>query len=113
MILQMKPKQSPANEGRRELHFDNGWTRRQFLSTGAMSAAALALGGPSFGRQSQAPANGPAPLRGRFVTHVSIVRVNQIEVTPTRNIGEDESALNSPAHIRSRSDAFRPGCPNG
>jgi hypothetical protein len=52
-------------------------------------------------------------MRGRFLTHVSIVRANQIEVTPTRNIGEDESALNSPAHIRSRSDAFRRGCPNG
>jgi len=52
-------------------------------------------------------------MRGRFLTHVSVVRVNQIEVTPTRNIGEDESALNSPAHIRSRSDAFRRGCPGG
>ena len=29
-------------------------------------------------------------LQGRFVTHVSVVRVNQIEVTPTRSIGEDE-----------------------
>lgn len=52
-------------------------------------------------------------MRGRFLTHVSVVRVNQIEVTPTRNIGEDESALNSPAHIRSRSDAFRRGSPGG
>lgn len=52
-------------------------------------------------------------MRGRYLTHVSVVRVNQIEVTPTRNIGEDEAPLNSPAHIRSRSDAFRRGCPDG
>jgi hypothetical protein len=50
---------------------------------------------------------------GRFLTHVSIVRVNQIEVSPTRSIGQDESPLNSPAHIRSRRDAFARGCPEG
>jgi hypothetical protein len=52
-------------------------------------------------------------MRGRSLTHVSVVRVNQIEVTPTRSIGEDESPLNSPAHIQSRNDAFRRGCPDG
>ena len=31
-----------------------------------------------------------------FLTHVSVVRVNQIEVTPTRSIGEDEAADNRP-----------------
>jgi hypothetical protein len=52
-------------------------------------------------------------MRGRFVTHVSVVRVNQIEVTRYRNIGEDEAALNSPDHIRSRREAFAQGAPNG
>jgi hypothetical protein len=52
-------------------------------------------------------------LRGRYLTHISVVRVNQIEVTRTRNLGEDESALNSPAHIRSRREAFSRGCPDG
>jgi hypothetical protein len=47
------------------------------------------------------------------LTHVSVVRVNQIEVTPTRNIGEDEAPLNSPDHIRSRREAFADGCPGG
>jgi len=54
-----------------------------------------------------------SPLRGRFLTHVSVVRVNQIEVTPTRSIGEDEAADNTPAHIRSRREAFELGCPGG
>ncbi|GGG88862.1 hypothetical protein GCM10011585_36200 [Edaphobacter dinghuensis] len=54
-----------------------------------------------------------SPLQGRFLTHVSVVRVNQIEVTPTRSIGEDEHLDNSPGHIRSRREAFARGCPNG
>lgn len=55
-----------------------------------------------------------APLmRGRHITHVSIVRVNQIEVTPQRSIGEDEASDNRPALIQSRRDAFARGCPDG
>ena len=44
---------------------------------------------------------------------VSIVRVNQIEVTPTRSIGQDEVADNSIARIQSRRDAFARGCQQG
>lgn len=83
------------------------WTRRQFLSSAAGAAAALGLSGT---RAWGAEAGG---LRGRYVTHVSIVRVNQIEVTPTKNIGEDEAADNRPERIRSRRDAFARGCPGG
>jgi hypothetical protein len=39
--------------------------------------------------------------------------VNQIEVTPTRNLGDDEAADNRPEHIRSRREAFARGCPGG
>jgi hypothetical protein len=60
-----------------------------------------------------APAANTDPLTGRFVTHVSVVRVNQIEVTPTRSIGQDESADNRPERIRSRREAFARGCPDG
>jgi hypothetical protein len=83
-------------------------TRREFLSSAAGSAATLAFAGkqalglPAF-----------TPLRGRFLTHVSVVRVNQIEVTPTRNLGEDEAPLNSPDHIRHRREAFAAGWPGG
>jgi Domain of Unknown Function with PDB structure (DUF3863)/Domain of Unknown Function with PDB structure (DUF3864) len=41
------------------------------------------------------------------------VRVNQIEVTPDRSIGLDESPDNSPDRIRERRDAFARGCPQG
>jgi hypothetical protein len=86
-------------------------TRRQFLRDAAASAGARALFGaekPAWGAQKSA-----AGMRGRFLTHISVVRVNQIEVTRTRNLGQDESALNSPAHIRSRREAFARGCPDG
>jgi hypothetical protein len=85
------------------------WTRREFLSTATGAAASLAFAGGA----SSALAAATSPLRGRFLTHVSIVRVNQIEVTPTHSIGEDEAADNTPAHIRSRREAFERGCPGG
>jgi hypothetical protein len=89
---------------------DSFWTRRTFLKQ-AGSAASLALAPLA----SNAFINGPSKsaLQGRFLTHVSVVRVNQIEVTPTRSVGEDEAADNSPDHIRSRREAFTRGCPGG
>lgn len=89
----------------------NSWTRREFINRGAGSAAVWALA-PRAGNAVAQGAGRPA-LKGRFLTHVSLVRVNQIEVTPTRSIGQDESADNSPAQIRSRREAFLRGCPNG
>ena len=82
--------------------------RRKFLSTAAGTAASLAFAGNQSARAYEA-----TPLQGRFITHVSVVRVNQIEVTPTRSIGEDEVPDNSPAKIRSRREAFARGCPGG
>ncbi len=81
------------------------------MSRAAGSAASLALVQP--GQNAFANAVGTSGLRGRFVTHVSVVRVNQIEVTPTRSIGQDEAADNRPELIRSRREAFARGCPNG
>ncbi len=83
------------------------WSRRRFLG-GAVGAAALALG-----NGVPVLAERPSPLRGRFLTHVSIVRVNQIEVRPDRSIGLDEAGDNSSDKIRSRREAFARGCPDG
>ena len=84
------------------------WSRRQFLGNGVAGAAALALG-----NSSQLLSQGKSPLRGRFLTHVSVVRVNQIEVRPDRSIGLDEAGDNSPDKIRARREAFARGCPDG
>jgi len=87
------------------------WNRREFLNGALASAGSLALAGTgpnAFGANAKI-----SPLQGRFLTHVSVVRVNQIEVTRTRSIGQDESPDNSPACIRARREAFAKGCPDG
>jgi hypothetical protein len=91
--------------------FNGGWTRRQFLEVAAGATASFALAGVAESAFAH-PAN-TSPLRGRYLTHVSVLRVNQIEVTPTRSIGDDEAADNRPDHIRSRREAFERGCPGG
>src|SRR6201987_2211096 len=87
------------------------WTRRQFLNGASASAASLALAG--IPRGASPASGGTSPMRGKYLTHVSVVRVNQIEGTPTRSIGDDEARDNSPDHIRSRREAFERGCPGG
>jgi uncharacterized protein DUF3863/uncharacterized protein DUF3864 len=87
------------------------FTRRKFLSGAAGSGALLALS--RLGESPLAYGAGMSALQGRFVTHVSVVRVNQIEVTPNRSIGDDEAPDNHPDHIRSRREAFAHGCPDG
>ena len=83
-------------------------TRRRFLNQAGVSAAAFAIG--SLPARAWASAT---PMRGRFLTHVSVLRVNQIEVTPTRNIGEDEAVDNRPERVHSRREAFARACPDG
>lgn len=85
-------------------------TRRRFLRDAVSVAGSTAASATGFADVGVGMAT---PMRGRFLTHVSVVRVNQIEVTRTRSIGEDEAALNSPEHIRSRREAFARGCPEG
>ena len=86
------------------------WTRRKFLASMAGCAASAASARPG-GRHTTGAVF--TPFRGRFLTHISVVRVNQIEVTPTRSIGKDEAAANRPECIRSRREAFAKGCPEG
>jgi hypothetical protein len=97
-------------DGAREMASDGHWTRRKFLKRTLGSAASLALVDATSEALS---VDRPSGLRGRFITHVSVVRVNQIEVTPTRNLGDDETADNRPERIRSRREAFARGCPGG
>jgi Domain of Unknown Function with PDB structure (DUF3863)/Domain of Unknown Function with PDB structure (DUF3864) len=89
------------------------WTRREFLGGAAIAAASLALDATRLSAQTKPGPAGSSMLRGRFLTHVSVVRVNQIEVTPTRSIGEDEAADNRPELIRTRREAFERGFPGG
>jgi hypothetical protein len=90
---------------------DISTSRRRFLTGIAGVTACIALSE----RQAIAEKAGTdtSLFAGRFVTFVSVVRVNQIEVTPSRSIGDDEAAENSPDKIRVRREAFAKGCPNG
>jgi hypothetical protein len=87
------------------------WNRRQFLNRAAASAGSLALA--TTAKNALGAVVTPPALQGRFLTHVSVVRVNQIEVTPNRSIGLDEVADNRPERIRGRREAFARGCPDG
>jgi Domain of Unknown Function with PDB structure (DUF3863)/Domain of Unknown Function with PDB structure (DUF3864) len=86
-------------------------SRRRFLGAAAGAAASFAL--PRSVLSVPAFAESSSAIRGRFLTHVSVVRVNQIEVTPNRSIGLDESGDNSTDYIRSRRESFGRGCPDG
>jgi hypothetical protein len=90
---------------------DRTWTRREFLESAMASAATLAFVEPA--QRVLGAVTNASGLRGRFITHVSVVRVNQIEVTPTHSIGDDEVPDNRPERIRSRREAFARGCPEG
>jgi len=89
--------------------------RREFLTKAATAAAGIVL--PALLPEVSSPASSSplgSPLLGnRFVTHISLVRVNQVEVSPDRSIGEDESRDNTVDEVRARRDAFTRGCPAG
>jgi len=90
-------------------------SRREFLvgSTGL----ALSLGRPAILR----PHSGNndrnqialSLMGNRFVTHVSVISVDGVEVTRDRGIGGDVSGSNGPDRIRARRDAFQRGSPSG
>ncbi len=80
-------------------------TRRQF----AAGAAGLAL--LSKERAHAMPDRLPSLIGGRFLTFNSIIRVNQIEVTRSHNVGADEGASHTPARVQAMRDALERGMP--
>lgn len=50
---------------------------------------------------------------GRFLTFNTVIRVNQIEVSRDRNVGEDERALHTPAKVIAFRNAVAEGFPGG
>ena len=57
---------------------------------------------------------GEQPLLGkRILTFVSVIRVNQIEVTRDRNAGEDEGSKHTVEEVRSLRDNFQKAFPGG
>jgi len=54
-----------------------------------------------------------ALMGNRFLTFNTVIRVNQIEVSRNRNIGEDERALHTPARVVAFRNALAEGFPGG
>jgi hypothetical protein len=85
--------------------------RREFMKkAGAGLLAAGALPGPRPGLRPV-----PAPVKSldgrRILTFNSVIRVNQIEVTRTRNEGFDEADIHTSENVRALRDAFAAGWP--
>jgi hypothetical protein len=58
------------------------------------------------------PADDTSRLMGnRFLTFNAVIRVNQIEVSRDKNVGEDERALHTPARVTRYRDAVEAGFP--
>ena len=87
--------------------------RREFMKkAGAGLIAAGALPGPGPCPAGPAAAVAAKPLDGRRVlTFNSVIRVNQIEVTRTRNEGFDEADRHTPENVRALREAFAAGWP--
>jgi hypothetical protein len=75
---------------------------------GLLGAAVLP---PSGAAGKAAPAAGRSLDGRRILTFNSVIRVNQIEVTRTRNEGFDEAAIHTPENVRALRDAFAAGWP--
>lgn len=79
---------------------------------GAGLIAAGVLPGPGPCPAGPAAAVAAKPLDGRRVlTFNSVIRVNQIEVTRTRNEGFDEADRHTPENVRALREAFAAGWP--
>jgi len=57
--------------------------------------------------------NASALMGNRFLTFNTVIRVNQIEVSRDRNVGEDERALHTPARVIAFRKAVADGFPGG
>ena len=75
--------------------------RRTFIKTAGLTTLSACLPGPmspifpAQAAESPSPATGPLSGR-RILTFNSVIRVNQIEVTRTRNEGFDEYDRHTP-----------------
>lgn len=63
--------------------------------------------------QAQGNKKASGLMGNRFLTFNTVIRVNQIEVTRDRNVGEDERALHTPAKVMAFRNAVAEGFPGG
>ena len=89
-------------------------SRREFLSALAAAVPTLALGRRSAGSlESDAEGISRALLGNRFLTFATVVRVNQIEASRDKSIGQDERTVHTPEAVTTFRSAFERGWPGG
>ena len=90
--------------------------RRTFIKTAGLTTLSVCLREPigqvlpAHAAESRLPATQPLSGR-RILTFNSVIRVNQIEVTRTRNEGFDEYDRHTPENIQALRAAFAAGWP--
>jgi hypothetical protein len=83
---------------------------KKLLLNLSLSLCLLTLVTTSFGKPKQN--DGKSSLMGnRFLTFNAVIRVNQIEVSRDRNVGEDERSLHTPAVVKKYREAIEAGFP--
>ena len=92
--------------------------RRSFLlTTGGAALAGLTVRAPaaepSAGRDGSTSPALPPLMGNRFLTFNTVIRVNQIEVTRSRNAGADEGGDHTPETAAAFRNAFEQGWPSG
>jgi len=84
-------------------------SRKQFIGVSAAALASLAAPASAIDKAAGL-FTPPAELLGkRYLTFNCIVRVNQIEVSRNKNVGEDERALHTPAKMKQFRAAIQKG----
>jgi hypothetical protein len=87
-------------------------TRKQFIGLSAAALAAGIIGVPTLGMARNNLIKPDGLLGNRFLTFNSVIRVNQIEVTRNKNIGEDERKLHTPQKLKQFRKAIEKGWPD-
>jgi hypothetical protein len=90
--------------------------RRRFLGT-TLAATAAATTGISLAAGTESRSRKPVKpgrlIGDRFLTFNTVVRVNQIEATRSRLLGQDEAGLHTPEAAHAFRRAFEEGWPGG
>ena len=86
-------------------------SRKNFLRLSSTLAAGMLTAKPGHALSSIFAPAADGLMGHRFLTFNCVIRVNQIEVSRDRNVGEDERSLHTPARMRAFRDAVTAGFP--
>ena len=86
-------------------------TRKKFLGLSAAALAVTMTGLPAFAKYGSIITPSKKLLGNRFLTFNAIIRVNQIEVSRDRNLGQDERKLHTPERVKQFRQAIEEGWP--